>query len=182
MIDSRNATVNGVSTARLISRSDAPKHEIVFRKRLFKAARSGSDIPSPPTTAETSYGDQSKSAVSTIDLRNGGKPAITYLYFGPNNLSVASALPASGPTDLTMHRSTNDIDTFIPVAHGPSAKQLSRMNPSSPSVARVEYWIKRRVAARSVAPRTQFVAVPLEPDDSSITASRIGRRPPWHSI
>jgi hypothetical protein len=36
----------------------------------------------------------------------------------------------------------------------------------------------------SVRPRpfTQFVAVPLEPDDSSITASRIGSRPPWQSI
>src|SRR3954471_6080006 len=101
---------------------------------------------------------------------------MTYLYLGPNSFSEASALPASGPMDLTMQRSTNDIDTFIPVAHGPSAKQLRRMKPSSPSVARVEYWIRRRVAARSVAPRTQLVAVPLEPEDSSITASRSGRR------
>src|SRR4029079_1865460 len=99
----------------------------------------------PPTTAETSYGDQSKSGVSTIDLRKGGYPAITYLYFCPNSFSVSSTLPASGPMDLTIHRSTNDIDTFIPVAHGPSAKQLRRMNPSSPSVARVGYWIRSSV-------------------------------------
>src|SRR5271165_4001544 len=104
------------------------------------------------------------SAVSTRILRKGGYPVITYRYFGPS--------------DLSTQRSTSDIETFIPVAHGPSAKALSSTKLSSPKVERAEYWINRRVAIRSPPPRTQLVAVPLEPDDSSITAPRSGSRPP----
>jgi hypothetical protein len=66
----------------------------------------------------------------------------------------------------------------MPVAHGPSAKQFNNTKLSSPKVERAEYWIRRRVAVRSALPRTQLLAVPLDPDDSSITAPRSGSRPP----
>jgi hypothetical protein len=52
------------------------------------------------------------------------------------------------------------------------------MKLSSPNVARAEYCISRRAAARSSTPRTQLLAVPLDPDDSSMTAPRVGSFPP----
>ena len=50
----RTATLNSLSTARLISRSDAPNEEMVFLKQPSSTARTSSDMPSPPTTAQMS--------------------------------------------------------------------------------------------------------------------------------
>ena len=45
---------------------------------------------------------------------------------------------ASGPIDFMMQRSTSDMDTFMPVAHGPSANEFKSTNESPPKVARAE--------------------------------------------
>ena len=39
----------------------------------------------------------------------------------------------SGPTDLRIAMSTTDIETFIPVAHGPSANALRTNSGSRPN-------------------------------------------------
>lgn len=86
-----------------------------------------------------------------------------------------------GPTDFTTQASAIAIDTFIPVAHGPSANAFTSTNVRGPSVPRARNWVSLRVEARSTAPRTQFVGVPVEPEDSSITTPCGGMRPPWQS-
>ena len=76
--------------------------------------------------------------------------------------------------------STDDIETFIPVAHGPSAKALITKRPSWPNILWSPSCSSRRPSARSSEPRTQLLGSPLVPEDSSTTTPRKGIRPPRH--
>ena len=74
--------------------------------------------------------------------------------------------------------STTDIETFIPVAHGPSANALRTKSGSRPNW----WWSATCIACftcfSSCGPRTQFHGVPLVPDDSSTTTPAGGIAPP----
>src|ERR671918_7338 len=84
-----------------------------------------------------------------------------------------------GPQDLITVRSVRLEVTFMPVAQAPREKALiTNGGRSRSSAVRANpTWSSSRVARRSDGPRTQLVGVPDEPDDSSTTTPRRGRRP-----
>ena len=74
--------------------------------------------------------------------------------------------------------STTDMETFIPVAHGPSANALITKSGSSPNWWCIATCSACLTSASSAGPRTQFHGFPLVPEDSSITTPLPGIRPP----
>lgn len=91
---------------------------------------------------------------------------------------MLSIFDTSGPVDLRIAMSTTDMDTFIPVAQGPSAKALTTKSGSRPSWWCIATWSACFTSASSAGPRTQLFGAPLVPDDSSTTTPSGGMRPP----
>src|SRR6056300_492447 len=98
----------------------------------------------------------------------------TYLYLVPNCNSVFSILVFSGPNDFKRENGTQLMVTFTPVAHGPNANAFTIKAGSLPNNVSNPNRIIFAFRLRSVLPRTQFVAVPLEPEDSSKMILRSG--------